>query len=423
VQLDFGASPFLGEARWLEVAVRPTGIGTYSTLTPRQPLTPAPYAISAPWTGVSGRPWEYSAVRSPNITTTLDTSNSYYTSITVGIDGLGLISYWNNNGLDLKVAHCNNVACTNTTNITLDPGLTSVGQYTSITIGADGLGLISYEDETNGDLKVAHCNNVACTSSTNTTIDTGGANAVGDFTSITIGADGLGLISYHDGTNGDLKVAHCNDIVCTSATTTTLDTGGANDVGRWTSITTGTDGLGLISYGDNSNGDLKVAHCSNVACTSSTNTTLDSTGFVGYESSITIGTDGLGLISYWDNSNDNLKVAHCSNVVCTSSTNTAIDTGTVGQWTSITIGTDGFGLVSYYETTNDDLKVAHCSNVACTSATSSVVETSGTNDGAYNSITIGADGLPLISYRDSTNLDLKVAHCGSPLCIPYRHRR
>jgi hypothetical protein len=179
----------------------------------------------------------------------------------------------------------------------------------------------------------------------------------------------------------------------------------------------------LISYGDNSNGDLKVAHCNNVACTSSTNTTLDSTGFVGYESSITIGADGLGLISYWDNSNDNLKVAHCNNVACTSSTNTAIDTGTVGQWTSITIGTDGLGLVSYYETTNDDLKVAHCSNVACTSATSTVVETSATNDGAYNSITIGADGLPLISYRDSTNLDLKVAHCGSPLCIPYRGRR
>jgi hypothetical protein len=46
VQLDFGANAFNGSARWLEVAVRcPAGSGTYNTLTPRQPLTPAPYAL------------------------------------------------------------------------------------------------------------------------------------------------------------------------------------------------------------------------------------------------------------------------------------------------------------------------------------------------------------------------------------------
>jgi len=39
-----------------------------------------------------------------------------------------------------------------------------VGPYTSLTIGADGLGLISYQDITNGDLKVAHCASAFCTS-------------------------------------------------------------------------------------------------------------------------------------------------------------------------------------------------------------------------------------------------------------------
>jgi hypothetical protein len=43
--------------------------------------------------------------------------------------------------------------------------------------------------------------------------------------------------------------------------------------------------------------------------------------------------------------------------------------------------------------------------------------------GLYNSITIGADGLPVISYQDGTNLDLKVAKCANAFCAPYFRRR
>ena len=45
------------------------------------------------------------------------------------------------------------------------------------------------------------------------------------------------------------------------------------------------------------------------------------------------------------------------------------------------------------------------------------------NVGKYSSITIGADGLGLISYYDSTNSDLKVVHCANTFCSPYFRRR
>ena len=46
--LDFGSSAFTGSAGFLEIAVRcPAASGSYTTLSPRQELTPTPYAITA----------------------------------------------------------------------------------------------------------------------------------------------------------------------------------------------------------------------------------------------------------------------------------------------------------------------------------------------------------------------------------------
>jgi hypothetical protein len=52
VQLDFGSDVFDGNARWLEIGVRPAGSTiAYLPLTPRQELTPAPYALHSASTG------------------------------------------------------------------------------------------------------------------------------------------------------------------------------------------------------------------------------------------------------------------------------------------------------------------------------------------------------------------------------------
>jgi len=47
VTLDFGANVFTGANRWLEIGVRTNGGNAFTPLSPRQQLTPAPYAITA----------------------------------------------------------------------------------------------------------------------------------------------------------------------------------------------------------------------------------------------------------------------------------------------------------------------------------------------------------------------------------------
>jgi Collagen triple helix repeat (20 copies) len=356
-----------------------------------------------------------------NVVTRSLSFDGAFSSVISGSDGLPLVAVFDSGNNDLKAVHCADATCSSATSTVLDSA-GNVGRYPSVTVGADGLGLISYLDFTNGNLKVAHCTNLACSTFTTATVDSSGE--VGDSqTSITVGTDGLGLVSYYDGTGGDLDLAHCSNVACSSATTTAVDA--TNDVGRSSSLAIGADGLGLVSYLDSTNTRLRVAHCSNVACSAATTATADNGPSVGFDTSLTVGADGLGLVSYYDNSNGDLKAAHCSNVTCSAATTSTLDsTGLVGQYTSSSIGIDGLGVISYYDSSgsNLDLKLAHCVDVACSAATSTTVDSPGTV-GWYTSLTIGADGLPLVTYRDVSGTAVKVAHCPNVFCVGYLRRR
>ncbi len=334
-----------------------------------------------------------------------------YTSLAIGTDGNPVVSYFDRTNRDLKVAKCATPTCTGPAAITAVDTVDDVGRYTSLAIGTDGNPVVSYYDNTNGDLKVAKCANPACTgAATLAAVDNVVPfGFVGLYTSVAIGTDGNPVISYYDSTNGDLKVAKCANPSCTgTATLTAVDT--ADTVGEFTSLAIGPDGNPVISYRDTTNGDLKVAKCANPACTGAgTITAVDTAGSVGQSTSLAIGPDGNPVISYYDSTNLDLKVAKCANPTCTgAATITAVDTaGNVGEFTSIAIGTDSNPVISYFDT--GDLEVAKCPNPACTGvATMTAVDTAGIV-GEWNSIAIGTDGNPVVSYFAVTNDDLKVA--------------
>jgi hypothetical protein len=145
-----------------------------------------------------------------------------YTSIAVDANGNLTISYYDITNEDLRFAICDLSESANgncdqsvdwTTTVTVDSA-GAVGEYTSIAVDTNGDPMISYYDATNEDLRFAICDlsesaNGNCDQSVDwtTTVTVDSAGRVGYYTSIAVDANGNPMISYLDGTNGDLKFA------------------------------------------------------------------------------------------------------------------------------------------------------------------------------------------------------------------------
>ena len=95
--LDFGAV-FDGNARWLELGVRTNGASGFTSLSPRQVLTPTPYAVYA---GNAALATSAAGVAATNILGTLAASQLSAAVVTNGAGGLNLSGAFSGNGAGL----------------------------------------------------------------------------------------------------------------------------------------------------------------------------------------------------------------------------------------------------------------------------------------------------------------------------------
>jgi hypothetical protein len=445
------ASVFSSPDRLLRVWFSSTGAGgSFTQLSPDRKIASVPYAMQAESADkldgqhasvfqarITGTCAAGSAIQSidsgGNVTCTtavprpvfrreaVDTVNAGFTpALAIGVDGLPIIAHKEVTN-NLRVTHCNDMACTTWVSTTIDNTATTPA-FISIAIGMDGLAIISYFDSTATSLNVAHCSDIACTSASLTVLDN--SADVGRYSSIAIGVDGYPIISYFDFTAQGMRVAHCSDVACTAATFNAFSS--APTMGYYSAITIGADGLPIISYIDNQNKDLKIFHCTSVPCNSGRVVTVDGLGVTDSYTAIAIGVDGFPIISYYNNAEGALMAAHCGDAECfifpvTISYIDLADPPGMGMGNSITIGSDGMPIISYYDAESLYLKVAHCGDIACINSTTNIVDSTG-DVGNFTSMKIGSDGQPVIAYYDRTNQKLKVVHCSDSFCLPWVRR-
>jgi hypothetical protein len=185
VWLNFGPGSFDGDECWLEISVRPGAeSGPYTSLGGRQALTPAPYALfsveagAVEWDAIQNRPpglddGDDNTIYSAGYGLDLDGNifNVMTDTIQARVNGDCMVgsmiqSIKTDGSVDCE-AHDTRLVFNQ---IGLD-SVDDVGEYSSIIIGSDGLPVISYHDSTNGALKVVHCDDLACQSSRKATLD------------------------------------------------------------------------------------------------------------------------------------------------------------------------------------------------------------------------------------------------------------
>jgi len=236
------------------------------------------------------------------------------------------------------------------------------------------------------------------------------------------GLDGFARIGFYDYADAQIKFVRCTDLDCTSPITAIVSDPRQVYPGPTSvSMALGPDGFARFSYTDNTNGNLRLARCSDIDCTSPIITTVDATNnYPGYAGNkIIMGSDGFPRIAAVDNNTYMLRLYRCTDADCTSPVVSQIEDnsynyGNVGM----ALGQDGFPRITYYNVTLDALRLARCTNANCTSPVLTTID-SNSASGQYGNVPIFApDGKLRVGYigYDGTNYPMKFAVCNDADC-------
>ncbi len=339
----------------------------------------------------------------------------WYPSLALTTTNLPVISYYDKTKEDLRLAICDSLACTNPT-IRILQSTFIVGEYTSLALTSTNNPVISFFNAFTNDLWLAICSNPTCTTHVLRQVDNStGAN--GWNTSLALTKTNIPVISYVNDTTDTLKLAICNNPACTAPVIRTV-AGTVGLVAGATSLALTSTNIPIISFNlfgnDPIQSTITLGVCNNPTCTSLALSSIANVDFNnGQDNDVVLTTNDIPIISFHDNNTNDLKLAVCDTLTCTTPTVRDIDTsGSVGKASSIKLTPNNVPVISYFDFTNQDLKLAICNNTDCTAPRLETLDSAG-YVGSFTSLALMPSTHPLsitpiISYYDITNTSLKL---------------
>jgi hypothetical protein len=278
----------------------------------------------------------------------------------------------------LKLLHCNDATCAGTETIsTPDPDNYLLEFPTSMVLDAAGYPVIAYTPPY--ELRILHCNDLLCAGANESiTIHDSFAGAP----SLALDASGNPVVAYYKfsggvTSTGQLRIMHCNDPNCAGSNeTVTIPELGP---GIWPSMKLDASGFPVVAYYTGSTTrDLKVMHCNDVNCagTNETVNTPDSAGDVGAQPALVLD-DGKPIVSYRDETNGDLKVLFCNDADCAYGGDRIVSLDTAsnsGKRSSLRIDAGGNPAITF--DSGSDLKLVRCGTAVCDETVGGITELS-----------------------------------------------
>ena len=440
VELDFGDGAFDGGSRYIEIGVGCPAGEDIVTLSPRQTISPAPYAIyaakagSAPWDGLEQVPDGFTDGDDADLLSALDCEQGQYplmadvgwecfdvgASLTV-IDtegftqahamATGVLAYLTGpdglNTEELRMVTCNDRRCSSpSTTVLTEDAKTPI----SMAISSDGMAFVAFRGASDSHLRMARCSSPDCENVSVVTIDDRltGRNSLGTT------SGGRPVLAYSLG-GTTLGVAVCEDSSCVSRTGTEVSLAGT--LGRLSVAATPINPP-VIAFVEEFDLErhIRLVLCNDFNCSQTTVMTVDNTLVDGgqVELDVTIGGDGLPLVAALvlggPKNTRHLQLYHCLDALCsanTSSSNLVASGNSVNKEIDLVTGSDGYGVL-VVPIRSSIVGLAKCLNADCTSLTTSPTGI------AYSEVlmTNGSDGAPLMGYI-TADRTISIVHCAS----------
>lgn len=448
VNLDFG-DQYIGQPRWLQIRVRRVGAASLTTLTPRQEITPTPFAQHAEFVAdgsVVAASLQNRTVSSDKIAlgavTSVELANAAVTSAKLGAgavtttglaDGAVTTAKLADNAVTFQKLADGSVGFGRIINggvgrnqvdstaiqlrvaslcprgvplIGISAGGAPICDHPTRVVNTAFSARVSVAMRSDGRPMVARagpalydCNDSNCTTAVTRTPNFG--VAAGSDVAMAMRSDNRAVVAFGSGTNQ--YIAICNDVACSTVTTRTIDNG---SFGVFSTLALRADNTPIASYYD-FGGNARVYACADANCATGTARTLTASGYT--PSAIKIRPNGSPAIALRNFVGSPHALYDCNDANCSGGSVRDLAFGSSIRFLlGLAVRSDNRPVV-----VNSGPTLHDCTDAACSSNTARSFDAG--ESVQQSAIAMRADGRPLLVYGTGTGA-IKIFDCAGTDC-------